>query len=579
MKKDYRCIYLILNFLIVACSPQDQIKQEADLILTNARVYTMQWQEPSIEGELSPEAPNNEGWRPDAEAIVIKNNLITYVGKTREALNYQSDETRIIDLAGATIIPGLVDSHTHIFGVGAALERVNLIGVLTEEELVERVLQRAKTTPKGSWIIGRGWDEGAWANRYPDKNLLSKLIPDHPVFLSSLHSFAGLVNQKALDIVGVTSNTKVPVGGEIRLGPDGEPNGLFLNRAVPVIRDAIPAPSNKAMKARALAGLNQMAKDGFVAVHDAGLNSSMMLALEQLEAENLLPIKVYAMLSLRDEDLMEKWIGKGPDKDLDSMLVTRSVKAYYDGALGSRGARLLFDYSDQPGHRGISGDGYGFNEKLMSRAMKEGFQVAIHAIGDAGNREAIDILEKIFDEDPFTRSNRHRIEHAQILHPDDMPRLNQLDIIASMEPAHAVEDKTWAEERLGSDRIKGAYAWRSIRRSGARLTFNSDNPGSDHNIFYGLHSAITRQDKSAQPEGGWFKEQSVNIDEAVRAYTSWSAYASFREGLTGVIEEGKWADLSIMNVDPFMISDDSPIDLLDGEILMTIVNGIIVYEK
>ena len=301
----------------------------------------MQWQEPSIEGELSPEAPNNEGWRPDAEAIVIKNNLITYVGKTREALNYQSDETRIIDLAGATIIPGLVDSHTHIFGVGAALERVNLIGVLTEEELVERVLQRAKTTPKGSWIIGRGWDEGAWANRYPDKNLLSKLIPDHPVFLSSLHSFAGLVNQKALDIVGVTSNTKVPVGGEIRLGPDGEPNGLFLNRAVPVIRDAIPAPSNKAMKARALAGLNQMAKDGFVAVHDAGLNSSMMLALEQLEAENLLPIKVYAMLSLRDEDLMEKWIGKGPDKDLDSMLVTRSVKAYYDGALGVKRGKVI----------------------------------------------------------------------------------------------------------------------------------------------------------------------------------------------------------------------------------------------
>ena len=488
-------------------------------------------------------------------------------------------KTQIIDLAGATVLPGLVDSHTHVFGVGAALERVDLIGVSTEEEMVARVVERAKITPKGDWIIGRGWDEGVWANRYPDKELLTKFVPDHPVFLSSLHSFGGLVNQKALDVVGINSSTKVPVGGEIRLGINGEPNGLFLNRAVPLVRDAIPTPSQEAMMIRALAGLNQMAEDGFVAVHDAGLDSSMMAALEELEAQNLLPIRVYGMLSLRDESLMEKWINKGPDEDLDSMLVTRSVKAYYDGALGSRGARLLNDYSDLPGHRGISGDGYGFNEILMTRAMNKGFQVAIHAIGDAGNREVLDILERVFDESPSTKSNRHRIEHAQILHPDDLPRLGQLGIIASMEPQHAVEDKTWAETRLGLERIKGAYAWRSLRQNKAHLTFNSDNPGSDHNIFYGLHSAITRQDKYSLPEGGWYIEEAVNVDEAIRAYTSWSAYASFKEDVTGIIAVGRWADLSIMNVDPFLISDDSPVDLLDGQILMTIVNGSIVYER
>jgi|TARA_B110000438_G_scaffold33353_1_gene32985 predicted amidohydrolase YtcJ len=574
-----KSILLLFGLIITGCSQNEGTQLGADMILTNARVYTMRWDEPDSNGTLSSKAPNNEGWRPDANAVVIQNSKIKFVGQTTKALSYKGEKTQIIDLAGATVLPGLVDSHTHVFGVGAALERVDLIGVSTEEEMVARVVERAKITPKGDWIIGRGWDEGVWANRYPDKELLTKFVPDHPVFLSSLHSFGGLVNQKALDVVGINSSTKVPVGGEIRLGINGEPNGLFLNRAVPLVRDAIPPPSQEAMMIRALAGLNQMAEDGFVAVHDAGLDSSMMAALEELEAQNLLPIRVYGMLSLRDESLMEKWINKGPDEDLDSMLVTRSVKAYYDGALGSRGARLLNDYSDLPGHRGISGDGYGFNEILMTRAMNKGFQVAIHAIGDAGNREVLDILERVFDESPSTKSNRHRIEHAQILHPDDLPRLGQLGIIASMEPQHAVEDKTWAETRLGLERIKGAYAWRSLRQNKAHLTFNSDNPGSDHNIFYGLHSAITRQDKYSLPEGGWYIEEAVNVDEAIRAYTSWSAYASFKEDVTGIIAVGRWADLSIMNVDPFLISDDSPVDLLDGQILMTIVNGSIVYER
>lgn len=579
MKGINKSILLLFGLIITGCIQNEGTQLGADMILTNARVYTMRWDEPDSNGTLSSKAPNNEGWRPDANAVVIQNSKIKFVGQTTKALSYKGEKTQIIDLAGATVLPGLVDSHTHVFGVGAALERVDLIGVSTEEEIVARVVERAKITPKGDWIIGRGWDEGVWANRYPDKELLTKFVPDHPVFLSSLHSFGGLVNQKALDVVGINSSTKVPVGGEIRLGNNGEPNGLFLNRAVPLVRDAIPTPSQEAMMIRALAGLNQMAEDGFVAVHDAGLDSSMMAALEELEAQNLLPIRVYGMLSLRDESLMEKWINKGPDEDLDSMLVTRSVKAYYDGALGSRGARLLNDYSDLPGHRGISGDGYGFNEILMTRAMNKGFQVAIHAIGDAGNREVLDILERVFDESPSTKSNRHRIEHAQILHPDDLPRLGQLGIIASMEPQHAVEDKTWAETRLGLERIKGAYAWRSLRQNKAHLTFNSDNPGSDHNIFYGLHSAITRQDKYSLPEGGWYIEEAVNVDEAIRAYTSWSAYASFKEDVTGIIAIGRWADLSIMNVDPFLISDDSPVDLLDGQILMTIVNGSIVYER
>lgn len=573
---------LLATALLIGCtseSEQQAAAEGADLILTNGRVYTLRWDDPAPDGTLDADAPNDGGWQPDADAVAIKNNEIVFVGATREALELQGDATRVVDLAGATVLPGLVDSHTHVFGVGAALERVDLVDVATEEEAIARVVERARTTPEGEWIVGRGWDEGAWANRYPDKLLLTEAVPDHPVFMGSLHGFAGWANQMALDEAGITADSEIPVGGEMRLGDDGEPNGLFLNRAVQMVSIAIPEASHEALMERARTGLMQMAEDGYVAVHDAGLSTSMMAALQALEDEGRLPIRVYGMLSLRDEPLMRRWIEKGPDTDKDSMFVTRTVKAYYDGALGSRGARLLYDYSDQPGHRGVSGSGYGFDEELMAAAMKKGFQVAIHAIGDAGNREALDILEAVFEEDASTRDLRHRIEHAQVIHPDDLPRLGQLGIIASMEPPHAVEDKTWAEERLGPERVLGAYAWRSLRETSARLTFNSDNPGSDHNIFYGLHAAITRQDKNSEPEGGWYVQEAVNADEAVRGYTSWSAYASFREDETGIIDVGRWADITVMDVDPFVLADEIAADMLGGRILMTIVNGEVVYEN
>jgi len=552
----------------------------ADLLLINGRVYTLTWGDPAGDGSLMGNAPHGEsGWTPDASAVAVRNGQIVFVGNTRDTDGYRGVATRVVDLAGATVIPGLVDSHTHVFGLGAALDQVDLVDVDTEEEAVARVAERAQGVPKGSWIVGRGWDEGAWANRYPDKALLSEAVPDHPVFLASLHTFAGWANQMALDVAGITADTEAPVGGEIRLGADGEPNGLFLNRAVPLISDAVPPPPRERVAKQVIAALEQMAKDGYVTVHEAGLDAREMDILEELEASDGLPIRVYAMLSLRDEDLVGKWVAKGPDQDTDSMLVTRAVKAFYDGALGSRGARLLYDYADRPGHRGVSGDDYGFNQALTEEAMQKGFQVAVHAIGDAGNREALDILERIFARHPRTAMNRHRIEHAQVVHPDDIPRFGELGVIASMEPPHAMEDKAWAEARLGPDRILGAYAWRSLREAGSPLTFNSDNPGSDHDIFYGLHSAITRQDKQHDPEGGWFAEQAVNVDEAIRAYTNWSAYAAFREDETGILAPGRWADITVIDIDPFVLAEQDPGSILDGRVLMTVVSGKVVYER
>jgi hypothetical protein len=575
-------LVLLSLAILAACSEKPADVAEAggaDLILINGRVYTLDWDEPGRDGTIAGTAPHGGGWHPDADAVATKGKEILFVGSTPEAMEYRGERTRVVDLAGATVVPGLVDSHTHVFELGAKLEQVDLTGVATEEQAVALVAERAKSVPPGEWILGAGWDEGAWANHYPDKELLSEAVPDHPVFLDSLHGFAAWANQAALDAGGITAASEVPVGGEMRLGEDGEPNGLFLNRATTMLDRIVPPPSAEALESRVLTGLRQMAEDGYVAVHEAGVDSDQMRALEALEADGRLPIRVYAMLSLRDEPLIRKWIDKGPDTDNDSMLVTRAVKAYYDGALGSRGARLLYDYSDRPGDRGVSGGDYGFDQDLNKAAMEAGFQVAIHAIGDAGNREALDILEDVFDEIPATRANRHRIEHAQVVHPDDIPRFAELGVIASMEPPHAMEDKSWAEERLGPERIRGAYAWRSLRASGADLTFNSDNPGSDHNIFYGLHSAITRQDKTGQPEGGWYPEQKMSAEEALRGYTDWSAYASFRENETGIIEPGRWADITVMDIDPFVLADESPGDILNGRILMTIVNGQVVYER
>ncbi|MEZ5557499.1 MAG: amidohydrolase [Pseudomonadales bacterium] len=550
----------------------------ADLVIVNGNVYTFTWAEPGLDGKPAPDAPvDGDGWHGDAEAVAIRDGRIVLVGDDAAARALIGPHTEVLDVAGATVLPGLIESHTHVFELGAKLSRVDLDGVATEAEAVARVAEAARNTAPGEWIVGQGWDEGAWANHYPDLRLLSEAVPDNPVFLRSLHGFAGWANRLALQRAGITADTEAPVGGEIRTFADGEPNGLLLNRAVPLLDNAIPPPTPEQRRVELLRALQQMASDGYVAVHEAGVVSADMAILEALEAEGALPVRVYAMLSVRDEPLAYQWLERGPDADTDSFLVTRAVKAYYDGALGSRGARLLEDYSDQPGHRGVSGSGYGFNQALTADLMRAGFQVAIHAIGDAGNREALDFIERVYASDPGTRQGRHRIEHAQVVHPEDMDRFAELDVIASMEPPHAVEDKTWAEQRLGPQRIRGAYAWRTLREHGARLTFNADNPGSDHSIFYGLHSAVTRQDKNLEPPGGWYPDQNMTMEEALRGYTVWSAYAAFMDGDTGVLAPGRWGDVTVLSIDPLRVAASDPGALLNGSVIATVVAGRLQY--
>ena len=573
------CLFILAAATFPACLGLKK-SETADTILINARVYTFNWKEPAPDGVPSDNAPYSpRGWRPDAEAVAIRDDRIVFVGSSDESRKFRGDRTRVIDLNGATVIPGLVDSHVHIAELGEKQSQVDLTGVGTEEEAVARVAEFASKVPKGEWIIGKGWDEGAWATKYPTMKLLGEKVPDHPVYLGSLHGFAAWGNRLAFEKAGIDRKTQPPAGGIIVKDKSGEPTGILLNRATTLLSDTVPKPSNKQIESYVLSGLETMARSGFVAVHEAGANAATMRAFESLTRENRLPIRVYAMLSARDSDECRTWLLKGPMSDTAGMLTVRAVKAYYDAALGSRGARLLDDYSDKPGHKGVSGEQYGFDRKLVADMMKAGFQVAIHAIGDAGNRETLDFIETVIKEKPEVRLNRNRIEHAQVVHPDDFVRFRKLDVIASMEPPHCAEDKTWAESRLGPERVKGAYAWRTMLEHGVRLIFNSDLPGSDHDIFYGLHAAITRRDKNLQPPKGWYPEQNTKPEEALRAYITSAAYAAFRENETGIIAPGRWADITVMDIDPLYLGEKSPEKLPAGSIKLTMAAGKIVFER
>jgi len=575
---------LVIGCVLVTtavCSPASEYGSgAADLILTNAKVYTLAWGEPDLEGVPAADAPFADGvWTPDAEAVALKDGLILAVGTAAEVDAHRGSATEVIDLAGATVVPGLIESHGHYEELGELAEEVNLEGVRTMDEMVARVMARAETTPAGEWIVGRGWDEGEWADHLPTKDRLSDLLPETPVVLKGLRGFGILGNAAALEAVGIDRNTQAPSGGEIVKDENGEPTGVLLNRAEPLLRDAIPERSLEGRKRVILHGLNAIKEAGYVAGHHAGVYSQYMQAYLALAEEGALPIRVEVMPATRaaNRAVVEEWIEHGPTQDPTDWLQVRSVKAYYDGSLGSRGAKMIGGYADMPGETGEGGAEYGFIEDLVMECIGAGFQAVIHAIGDGGNRDVLDFYERAFAEYPEARKLRHRVEHAQIVHPDDFARFHDLGLIASMQAVQAVEDRPWAVDRMGPERIRQAYAWRTMRRSGVPLIFNSDLSGSDFDVFYGLHSAVTRTDRNLEPEGGWFPEQKMTAEEALRGYTLWPAYASSREGLTGTIEPGKWADISVLSIDPLNVGTSDPHALLDGEALMTIVEGEIVY--
>jgi len=436
--------------------------------------------------------------------------------------------------------------------------------------VIARVRDRASRANVGEWVQGRGWDQNDWpVKAFPTAPPLDAAVPDHPVWLRRIDGHAGLANSAAMRIAGVTAATQDPEGGRIERDAQGNPTGVFIDGAMSLIDNAIPAPSAALRKSRVLAAAKEIAKNGLTEMHDAGIDGATITAVQELIDEGTFPIRVYAMLG-DNAELLTTWFADKPLIDYGGRLTLRSVKLYADGALGSRGAAMLAPYSDDPSNTGLMLAKPEHIEDVAKRGRAAGFQINTHAIGDRGVRNVIDAYERA----GVTAKDRNRIEHLQVIAPSDVPRLVSHGIIASMQPTHATSDMYWAEARLGPERVKGAYAWRTVLNAGGRLALGSDFPVEHVNPFFGIHSAVTRQDQKNWPAGGWMPEQKLTLAEALRGFTSDAAWAAFEEQSRGTIEVGKLADLTIVDGDFFAM----PVtDLFKAKVKMTVVNGEVVY--
>jgi predicted amidohydrolase YtcJ len=503
-------------------------------------------------------------------AVYVEGERIVAVGPADE-LRPSHPGAHVIDVTGSTILPGLTDAHGHLYGLGLSLDTVKLVGTTSYEEIIGRMKERAARAAANEWVIGRGWDQNHWpVKEFPTAAPLDAAIPDHPVWLKRVDGHAGVANSAAMRAAGVTAATHDPDGGRILRDAMGNPTGTFVDTAQELIESKIPPISHELRKSRILAAAKTIAANGLTEMHDAGAEGSTIACVRELIDEGKFPIRVYIMISDSDE-LERTWFAQKPLIDYGGRLTVRSVKLYADGALGSRGAAMLEPYSDDPGNRGLLVTKPERILAVAKAARAAGYQVNTHAIGDRGVHNVLDAYETA----GVQPSERFRVEHFQIVAPGDFARTARLGVIASMQPTHATSDMGWAEARVGPERIKGAYAWRTVLDSGARLALGSDFPVEDVNPFFGIHSAVTRQDHSGNPPGGWFPSQRLTLAEALRGFTLDAAWAGFEESSRGSIEPGKLADFTIVDGDFFSTPAS---ELFQEKVKMTVVGGQIVYQ-
>lgn len=460
----------------------------------------------------------------------------------------------VIDGDGQTLIPGLIDAHGHILSYGLSLLRVDLVGTETEQEAAQRVIDFAQDNEQLEWIQGRGWNQVLWdSNEFPSASSLDSELADKPVWLSRVDGHAGWANTAAMELAGVDRQTEDPDGGQIIRDDEGNPTGVFIDNAMALIRSNIPVTSVEEQKFALQTAMIELAKHGLTSVHDAGVGSGEIEAYQQLLEDGPLPIRVNMMLSASDTFYGQR-LAAGHYRSADDTLTMNSVKIAADGALGSRGAAMIDDYSDLAGHTGLILHNPERLEYFMRAAMNAGFQVNTHAIGDNANKVVLDNYEQLIAE-TNSRSMRHRVEHAQILRYEDILRFAELGVIPSMQATHATSDKNMAVDRIGDVRIQGAYAWRKLIDAGALIANGSDFPVESPNPFFGLHAAITRQDKNNQPPGGWFPEEKMTTFEAFASFTIDAAYSGHQENLLGTLEPGKKADFILLDRDLFAIDE------------------------
>ncbi|HZM88881.1 MAG TPA: amidohydrolase [Blastocatellia bacterium] len=551
-------LFAITSLLASIPSALTQSRSRADLLLLNANIITMNPRQPT------------------AEAVAIVDGRFAWVGSSVDAKTLYPNAADTLDLGGATVLPGIIDAHGHLMNLGESFLKLDLKGVSTPQEAARRVKDKAATLRSGEWILGWGWDEGKWATQYPTHELLTEAAPTNPVFLTGLHGFAAWVNKRALLVAGINKDTRDPENGKIlRDVKTGEPSGVLINRAQDLVASHVAPLDLDSVKIALDLAARECLRNGLTSVHEARVTPIMLQAFREMVKKDRLSVRIYAMLDGANSTLIDEWLKRGPEVDPQHRLTIRSVKVFADGALGSRGAALFEPYSDATETKGMFTTNEAALSDITRRCFGRGFQVATHAIGDAANNQVLNAYERVLKQ-ASANDARLRVEHAQVVAAADIPRFAELGVIASMQPTHCTSDMPWAEKRIGADRIKGAYAWRSILKTGAHVPISSDFPGETLNPFYGIYAAVTRQDPQGNPKGGWYPEQRMTLEEALRGYTIEAAYAEFEEKNKGSIEQGKLADLIVISKDPTKIA---PSELLRITVLKTFVNGKLVYSS
>lgn len=547
-----------------------EIKHEAaDLVIMNSTIYT-----------------TNEAFQV-VDALAVKDGRILKVGKYTEIENFIDVETRQIDMEGKYVFPGFIEGHAHLMGIGSNLINVDLSLAESYREVIELLSDRAKVTPIGDWIIGRGWHQDKWKKEnneirfdgFPTHYELSDAIPEHPVFLSHASGHAALVNAKAMELASIDSQTESPKGGEIFKDVSNQPTGIFNETATGLFDNVLPIDDRDMSIKKLELAMQTCFRNGITGFHDARSESDMINAIMEIAQNDELKLRLHLMLDGLDTALLNHYYKLGAQQGLfDNRLNIRSIKLYADGALGSRGAWLLEEYADAKDVHGHEVTPMNQIAKNVDVAVNNGFQVCTHAIGDRANREVLDIYKNVFRKYPDrVLDHRFRIEHAQHIHPEDIPRFSALGVLPAMQAIHMSSDRPWAIDRLGSKRIEnGAYMWRSLIDNGSIIINGTDAPVEPVNPVASFYASVSRKTLQGLPENGFEPNQKMSREEALKSYTIWAAYGSFMEKEVGSIEEGKLADFTILDQDIMTIDED---EILKTQVVMTIIGGEIVYSN
>jgi len=552
----HRRLFGLLTLGLTSGLPAQQAP--ADLVVTNARIYTA------------------DANRPLAEALAVREGRLLFVGSRRGAEALAGPRTERLDLRGMTVVPGMVDAHAHLLGLGQALRRVNLVGTRSYEEVVARVAERARSARPGEWIQGRGWDQNDWPDtRFPTHDALSRAVPNNPVYLTRVDGHAGLVNAKALELAGVTRATQDPDGGRFIRDSAGSPTGVLIDRAQGVVSRMIPPTSRAELREATLAAITEANRWGLTGIHDAGVGPETIEVYEELAREGRYNLRNYVMVRA-DDSTLERFFRRRPQNALhNGRLWIRAIKITADGALGSRGAALLEPYADDPGNTGLETATPERLRRVAVRALQSGFQLNVHAIGDRANRTTLDAYEAALKE-VRVADHRFRIEHAQILHYQDIPRFAALDVIPSMQGSHQTSDMYWVPARIGWSRAQGSYAWRSLLNTGVVIPNGSDFPVEAVNPLISFKAFVTRQDERGFPAGGWLPAERTTREEALLSMTLWPAYAAFMEKESGSLTAGKYADFVVLDQDIMTVGTD---DILRTGVVMTVLAGRVIHRK